>query len=60
MTILNISKVTGPVVTKFHVEPSVVEGTKFFMPPPHDDSQEALRFAPGCPSVCLSVRHTLR
>ena len=23
---------------------------------PRDDSQEALRFAPVCPSVCLSVR----
>ena len=34
MTILNISKVTGPVETKFHVEPPVVEGTKFFMPLP--------------------------
>ena len=28
MTVLNISEATGPVLTKFYVEPSGVEGTK--------------------------------
>ena len=27
---------------------------------PRDDSQGALRFAPVCPSVCLSVRLSVR
>ena len=32
--------------------------TRFYAP--RDDSQGALRFAPVCPSVCLSVRPSVR
>ena len=38
---------------------SFKEMLRFFLCP-RDDSQEALRFAPVCPSVCPSVRLSIR